>query len=86
VHFRALRLDDISTDGLALIEEIRLIYDNYGYETEILAASGTSYYAYCVNCADVIDRTAFCDLRIIETSLTDIGLFNLFSKKGINKV
>jgi transaldolase len=30
------RLDDISTDGLALIEEIRLIYDNYGYETEIL--------------------------------------------------
>jgi transaldolase len=29
------RLDDIS-DGLALIEEIRLIYDNYGYETEIL--------------------------------------------------
>jgi transaldolase len=32
------RLDDIS-DGLALIEEIRLIYDNYGYETEILAAS-----------------------------------------------
>jgi transaldolase len=33
------RLDDISTDGLALIEEIRLIYDNYGYETEILAAS-----------------------------------------------
>ncbi|NDP28884.1 MAG: transaldolase family protein, partial [Flavobacterium sp.] len=33
------RLDDISTDGLALIEEIRLIYDNYGYETQILAAS-----------------------------------------------
>jgi transaldolase len=30
------RLDDISTDGLALIEEIRLIYDNYGYETQIL--------------------------------------------------
>jgi transaldolase len=33
------RLDDVSTDGLALIEEIRLIYDNYGYETQILAAS-----------------------------------------------
>ena len=33
------RLDDISTDGLALIEQIRLIYDNYGFETEILAAS-----------------------------------------------
>jgi transaldolase len=43
------RLDDISTDGLALIEEIRLIYDNYGYETEICCFS-TSYYAYCKLC------------------------------------
>lgn len=33
------RLDDISLDGLELIEDIRTIYDNYGYETEILAAS-----------------------------------------------
>ena len=33
------RLDDISTDGLNLISEIRLIYDNYGFETQILAAS-----------------------------------------------
>ena len=33
------RLDDISTDGLNLIDEIRQIYDNYGFETEILAAS-----------------------------------------------
>ena len=33
------RLDDISTDGLNLIAEIRLIYDNYGFATEILAAS-----------------------------------------------
>ena len=33
------RLDDISTDGMNLISEIRLIYDNYGFETEILAAS-----------------------------------------------
>ena len=33
------RLDDISTDGLSLIEEIRLIYDNYNFETQILAAS-----------------------------------------------
>src|SRR5690606_37314210 len=29
------RLDDISTDGLTLIQDIRLIYDNYGYETQI---------------------------------------------------
>ncbi len=33
------RLDDISQDGMALIEDIRLIYDNYGFETEILVAS-----------------------------------------------
>jgi len=33
------RLDDINLDGLELIEEIRMIYDNYAFETEILAAS-----------------------------------------------
>ena len=33
------RLDDIHVDGMELIQEIRRIYDNYGYETEILAAS-----------------------------------------------
>ena len=33
------RLDDISQDGMALIEDIRLIYNNYGFETEILVAS-----------------------------------------------
>ena len=33
------RLDDINTDGMELIREIRQIYDNYGFETEILAAS-----------------------------------------------
>ncbi|MEC7764424.1 MAG: fructose-6-phosphate aldolase [Pseudomonadota bacterium] len=33
------RLDDINIDGMELISEIRAIYDNYGYETQILAAS-----------------------------------------------
>jgi transaldolase len=33
------RLDDINLDGMELIADIRDIYDNYGYETEILAAS-----------------------------------------------
>lgn len=33
------RLDDMGIDGMELIEEIRLIYDNYDFETEILAAS-----------------------------------------------
>jgi transaldolase len=33
------RLDDIGHDGMALIDEIRCIYDNYNFKTEILAAS-----------------------------------------------
>ncbi len=33
------RLDDVGAEGMRLIEEIRVIYDNYGYETQILAAS-----------------------------------------------
>jgi transaldolase len=33
------RLDDIGLDGVELIEDIRIVYDNYGYETQILAAS-----------------------------------------------
>ena len=33
------RLDDVGHDGMGLIEEIRAVYDNYGYMTEILAAS-----------------------------------------------
>ena len=33
------RLDDINLDGMELIEDIRTIYDNYGFETQILAAS-----------------------------------------------
>ena len=44
------RLDDVSTDGLALIEDIRLIYDNYGYETQILAAS-IRHVMHIVECA-----------------------------------
>ena len=46
------RLDDISTDGLNLITEIRQIYDNYGFETQILSASirGTMH---VINCAKI---------------------------------
>jgi transaldolase len=44
------RLDDISTDGLDLIADIRLIYDNYGFETEILAAS-IRHTMHVINCA-----------------------------------
>ena len=33
------RLDDIGLEGMNLIQDIRLIYDNYGFDTEILTAS-----------------------------------------------
>ncbi len=51
------RLDDINLDGLELIEDIRTVYDNYGFGTEILAASirTTNHIADCARIgADVI--------------------------------
>ena len=71
------RLDDISTDGLALIEEIRLIYDNYGYETQILAAS-VRHTMHIVNCAkigaDVMTGPLSAIYGLLKHPLTDIGL------------
>jgi transaldolase len=71
------RLDDISTDGLALIEEIRLIYDNYGFETQILAAS-VRHTMHIVNCAkigaDVMTGPLSAILGLLKHPLTDIGL------------
>ena len=46
------RLDDISADGLSLIEEIRLIYDNYNFETQILAAS-VRHTMHILECAKI---------------------------------
>lgn len=71
------RLDDISTDGLNLIEEIRTIYDNYGYKTEILAASIRSP-MHIINCAkigaDVITSPLGPILNLLKHPLTDNGL------------
>ncbi len=71
------RLDDISTDGLALIEQIRLIYDNYGYETEILAAS-VRHTMHVIECAelgaDVITGPLSSIMGLLKHPLTDIGL------------
>ena len=44
------RLDDVSTDGIQLIEDIRNIYDNYAFETEILAAS-VRHTMHIISCA-----------------------------------
>lgn len=71
------RLDDVSTDGLALIEEIRMIYDNYGFETEILAAS-VRHTMHIVNCAklgaDVMTGPLSAILGLLKHPLTDNGL------------
>jgi transaldolase len=71
------RLDDISTDGLNLIDEIRQIYDNYSYETQILAAS-VRHTMHIVNCAkigaDVITGPLSAIAGLLKHPLTDLGL------------
>ncbi|MBK6832270.1 MAG: fructose-6-phosphate aldolase [Flavobacteriales bacterium] len=71
------RLDDVSTDGVQLIEQIRTIYDNYGYGTEILAAS-IRHPMHIVQCAEVGADVATCPLSAIvalfDHPLTTIGL------------
>ena len=71
------RLDDISTDGLGLIADIRLIYDNYGYETQVLAAS-VRHTMHIIECAkigaDVITAPLSAILGLLKHPLTDIGL------------
>ena len=71
------RLDDISVDGMNLIEEIRIIFDNYMFETEILAASIRSP-MHIINCAkigaDVITSPLDSILNLLNHPLTDKGL------------
>lgn len=71
------RLDDISTDGLTLIDDIRLIYDNYGYETQILAAS-VRHAMHIIECAklgaDVMTGPLSAILTLLKHPLTDNGL------------
>jgi transaldolase len=71
------RLDDISQDGLTLIEEIRTIYDNYGYQTEILAAS-VRHSMHILNCAkigaDVMTGPLSAIISLLNHPLTDMGL------------
>ena len=71
------RLDDISTDGLNLIAEIRQIFDNYGFETEILAAS-VRHTMHVIDCAkigaDVMTGPLSSITGLLKHPLTDIGL------------
>ena len=71
------RLDDISSDGLELIESIREIYDNYEFSTEILAAS-VRHTMHIIDCArigaDVMTGPLSAMLGLLKHPLTDIGL------------
>ena len=71
------RLDDVSTDGLRLIDEIRQIYDNDGFETQILAAS-VRHTMHVINCAkigaDVMTGPLSSITGLLKHPLTDIGI------------
>ena len=71
------RLDDVSTDGLSLIQQIRTIYDNYDFGTEILAAS-VRHPMHIIHCAsigaDVMTGPLSAIKALAKHPLTDIGL------------
>lgn len=71
------RLDDISSDGMILIEDIRQIFDNYGFDTQILAAS-VRHPLHIIQCAkigaDVMTGPLSAILQLLKHPLTDNGL------------
>ena len=81
------RLDDVSSDGMLLIKEIREIYDNYAFKTEILAAS-IRHTMHIIDCAkigaDVMTGPINAITGLLKHPLTDIGLNKFLEdyKKG----
>ncbi|MGP8214053.1 MAG: fructose-6-phosphate aldolase [Bacteroidia bacterium] len=71
------RLDDISVDGMDLIAQLRLIFDNYNFSTQILAAS-IRHPVHIIKCAEIGADVATCPLSsilaLLKHPLTDIGL------------
>jgi transaldolase len=71
------RLDDISFDGLQLIEQIVHIYRTYEYETQVLAAS-VRHSMHLIKCAEIGADVVTCPLKVItgllKHPLTDSGL------------
>ena len=71
------RIDDISSDGMNLISEIRIIFDNYKFDTEILSASIRSP-MHIIDCAKIGSDIVTAPLKSIKSllnhPLTDIGL------------
>ncbi len=83
------RLDDISFDGIQLIDQIRLIYDNYAFETQILAASvrHTMHVIQCAEvAADIMTGPLSAILGLLKHPLTDSGLAQfLADHKKVNE-
>ena len=83
------RLDDISNDGIQLIHQIRIIFDNYGFETQILAASvrHTLHILQCAEvAADVMTGPLSAILGLLKHPLTDSGLAQfLADHKKVNE-
>ena len=81
------RLDDVSTDGLNLIAEIRQVYNNYNFDTQILAAS-VRHTMHIIDCAkigaDVMTGPLSAIEGLLNHPLTDIGLAKFLAdfKKG----
>ena len=81
------RLDDISSDGLSLISEIRQIFDNYNFKTEILSAS-IRHNMHIIDCAkigsDVVTAPLSSIVGLLYHPLTDSGLKKVLDdhKKG----
>lgn len=76
------RIDDMGTNGLELIEQIVNIYGNYGFETEVLAAS-IRHTMHLIHCAEIGADVATCPLNVItgllNHPLTDKGLAQFLS-------
>lgn len=71
------RLDDINVDGIQLIEQIRTVYDNYDFETELLAASirNPMHVQRCALVgADVVTAPPDVIKDLVNHTLTDKGL------------
>jgi len=81
------RLDDITSDGLSLISEIRQIFDNYNFKTEILSAS-IRHNMHIIDCAkigsDVVTAPLSSIVGLLNHPLTDSGLKKFLDdhKKG----
>lgn len=83
------RLDDISSDGMQLVAQIRTIFDNYGFETEILAASIRNP-MHIIQCAEIGADVVTAPLNVLKSlikhPLTDSGLAQFITdfNKGKN--